>query len=31
MAEIRQAEAQMNDGKVYDEGEVRAALPASRR
>jgi antitoxin YefM len=31
MAEIRQAEAQMNDGEVYDEGEVRAALAARRR
>jgi antitoxin YefM len=27
-AEIRQAEAQMRDGEVYDEAEVRAALAA---
>ena len=31
MGEIRQAEAQMNDGEVYDEAEVRAALAARRR
>jgi prevent-host-death family protein len=31
MAEIRQAEAQMNDGEVYGEGEVRAALATRRR
>lgn len=31
MGEIRQAEAQMNNGEVYDEGEVRAALAARRR
>lgn len=31
VAEIRQAEAQMNDGEVYDEGEVRVALAARRR
>ena len=31
MAEIRQAEGQMNAGNVYDEGQVRAALAARRR
>jgi prevent-host-death family protein len=31
MGEIRQAEAQMNDGEVYDEAEVRAALALRRR
>jgi antitoxin YefM len=31
MAEIRQAESQMNDGEVYDEAHVRAALAARRR
>ena len=31
MGEIRQAEAHMNDGEVYDEAEVRAALAARRR
>ncbi|TQN42916.1 prevent-host-death family protein [Blastococcus colisei] len=30
-AEIREAEAQMNDGEVYDEADVRAALAARRR
>ena len=31
IGEIRQAEAQMNDGEVYDEDEVRAALAPRRR
>lgn len=30
-AEIREAESQMNDGEVYDEADVRAALAARRR
>jgi antitoxin YefM len=30
-ADIRQAEAQMADGEVYDEAQVRAALAARRR
>jgi antitoxin YefM len=30
MAAIRQAEAQMRDGEVYDEAQVRAALQARR-
>jgi antitoxin YefM len=29
--EIREAEAQMDDGEVYDEADVRAALAARRR
>ena len=29
--EIREAESQMNDGEVYDEADVRAALAARRR
>jgi prevent-host-death family protein len=31
MAGIRQAESQMNDGEVYDEAQVRAALSARGR
>jgi len=31
MADIRRAEAQMRDGEVYDEAQVRAALKARRR
>ncbi|SEK60644.1 prevent-host-death family protein [Blastococcus sp. DSM 46786] len=31
VAEIRQAESQMRDGKVYAEADVRAALAARRR
>lgn len=30
MAQIRQAESQMNDGEVYDEAQVRATLAARR-
>jgi antitoxin YefM len=30
MADIRQAEAQMRDGEVYDQAQVRAALGARR-
>jgi len=30
MAAIRQAEAQMRDGEVYDEAQVRAALQSRR-
>lgn len=29
--EIREAESQMDDGEVYDETDVRAALAARRR
>ncbi|MCZ2816191.1 type II toxin-antitoxin system Phd/YefM family antitoxin [Modestobacter sp. VKM Ac-2984] len=29
--EIRKAESQMDDGEVYDEADVRAALAARRR
>lgn len=31
VAEIREAESQMNDGEFYDEADVRAALAARRR
>ena len=31
VAEIRQAESQMDDGAVYAEADVRAALAARRR
>ena len=31
MADLRQAESQMDDGEVYDEAQVRAALTARRR
>ena len=30
MADIRQAEAQMRDGEVYDQAQIRAALEARR-
>lgn len=30
VAQIRQAESQMDDGEVYDEAQVRAALAARR-